>query len=708
MIRTEVIRYGLKAFWLFGPGVATVALSYFLLINLTQGQDVIMLMGERLWAFGCAIVAVVTWAFFIWYSSRLIGYEKKFDDPRWPVPVLSGFPRLLAVNAFVSVQAAIVALPTIHDLSGWWLLALMVAHNIYGILLYRIFARTINGIGYRLASVIVGLAYCAWLLSICFHAETRHTFYLPMVAVLIFVFEVISLRWFVYRRTQIDNPGTPVTTDPDGVDYLRFFGFKTIRVPRRFQMREQNLFKVFNLIAIGAILIYLAVVNSLTLAARIGPLAVILLAFGLIVGASNQLSALSIRKQFNFFVPLVLLAWVVGLFYDPYQLQTTNPSYDEAFEKRPDLNTYFDKWIDHRAEAITQADTFEVYVVLADGGASRSGFWVASVLDAWQQMRPQNKPLQNHLLCLSGASGGGVGNTAFYTQMQLPRGGQGQAANFLKSDFLSYCMAHMLGSDIVGQVLPLHLLDRADAIAATMAHQSQSTLAGAFGKNWEDVADTTGAMPLLFINTTRVQGGTPAVISTVTLKPFSERIDVLNLLNQEQRSLTLGTAAVLGARFPYVSPAAAIGKQQQFVDGGYFDNSGAGIVQEMLYHLDSLMRHETDPNRLALFQKIRFHAVHITNNPMPKDPQAIHPLANDLAAPLLTVFNTYATQTEVNDARLRQFLSEKKGRYTNINLYADNSKQEYPMNWVISEHRLNEMKQEVERISQTKLPKLMN
>ena len=60
----------------------------------------------------------------------------------------------------------------------------------------------------------------------------------------------------------------------------------------------------------------------------------------------------------------------------------------------------------------------------------------------------------------------------------------------------------------------------------------------------------------------------------------------------------LSTAAVLSARFTYVSPAALIDTHRKneprwirAVDGGYFDNSGASTAQELARALSAAFKH---------------------------------------------------------------------------------------------------------------------
>ena len=85
-----------------------------------------------------------------------------------------------------------------------------------------------------------------------------------------------------------------------------------------------------------------------------------------------------------------------------------------------------------------------------------------------------------------------------------------------------------------------------------------------------------------------MQDGLPAVISNIDFSDprFNQRLDFLDLLD-EKKDIKLSTAVVLGASFPYISPAgegsAGIkNKANYFVDGAYFDNSGSGVVNEMV------------------------------------------------------------------------------------------------------------------------------
>ena len=112
-----------------------------------------------------------------------------------------------------------------------------------------------------------------------------------------------------------------------------------------------------------------------------------------------------------------------------------------------------------------------------------------------------------------------------------------------------------------------------------------------------------------------------------------------------------------------------------------------------------LMKEDTDLSRYA--DKLDFFILHCTNDPNPGgEPllERVNPLTNDLAAPLKTLVGSYGTQTSVNDSRLKNYMINNFGEnhYTRINLYKENDKMSFPMNWVISRRVLDSMNARLE------------
>ena len=328
---------------------------------------------------------------------------------------------------------------------------------------------------------------------------------------------------------------------------------------------------------------------------------------------------------------------------------------------------------------------------------------------------------------MSGTSGGGVGVATFFS---LLRDKQNQkniytqsAQAFLKQDYFTHTFARMLGPDFFNYIIPFSArIDRAAALEKSFEESAQdkndSVLQVPFYDNFSNfpaIKDGNVNLPILCINTTRMQDGNPGVVTNLTLDSatFNNRVDVIKLLDKKV-DITLTSASILGARFPYLSPAGRIGKNY-FVDGGYFDNSGAGVVQEMIRGIINIGKKDSIDNGQGstLYQQVRklhFKVLHITNSPVILDSSNIKaeaPIKNDLLSPVLTILGAYDMQTTVNDVRLINFINDinsftnNKADYTQIPLYEDANewKQDplnersqiepsYAMNWFMSDTTL--------------------
>ncbi|MBK7946366.1 MAG: hypothetical protein IPJ85_14145 [Flavobacteriales bacterium] len=212
--------------------------------------------------------------------------------------------------------------------------------------------------------------------------------------------------------------------------------------------------------------------------------------------------------------------------------------------------------------------------MLADGGASRSGYWVASVLGRLDRL--SSGCFQTHLFCLSGASGGSVGTGTYYALLNnevpaIDRETKGRS--ILGNDLLSFPMARMLSTDILNLLFPpvaipdlpkrsMHRWSARHRCSGfdSLFHSTFSLLCAdgaeaSSSANLElihgrSVTSDTTLLPLLFINATRMQDGRPAVISLIRLDPvlFNGRVDILALLPSD-RDMKLSTAMIAGARF---------------------------------------------------------------------------------------------------------------------------------------------------------------
>lgn len=745
----------LKALWLFIAGVIAVLAIYYLLTGVEQGIDVVIRSGETLSSGLLTMLSVFLWSFLVWYSSRTLSYIRQHRDDeiflrktpgdqlsaqlyrKYSIP--TGFyqhiPRLLAYNCFVSVQVAIFHLPTFYALSGIAMVLVVALHNLFYFLLYQWFHRNLKvrrSKIYEWVGSLVIILYSAFLVYPAIKAGTqtdvidhplRHVFWLSLMALVMFLLQVVVIRLFILRRMRIDARRNNPDLRPSRV--LEWLGFNPL-----YNAAEAPYFTMLNTTAAVAVLVYLSAIFSMPFAGLMGPMAFVLLALGVLTGLSNLFTLVSIRRSFNVGIILLALAFIIGQYRDPYTVRLLDSADSPAFSTRPNIRTYLERWFDKRLPMVTSqppGKSFPVYLVLSNGGASRAGKWTSSVLSHLQDTSSRDADstsFKDHVLCVAGASGGTVGNVAFYSLLRAemneeisPDEFSTHTESFFETDFLTYTLARLLGPDIFRHLVPFNipLYNRADALEDVLSQGSDDKLLNDyFSKPITEVFDTTGALPLLFINTTQVDNGMPGVISSARLEN-SQRQDVLSLVDSMRvrhgkGDMRLSTAAVLSSRFPYVSPAGKV-FDRYYVDGGYFDNSGAGVVLEFINELNQFL---ADTTRRAIMQyrdRFTFHIVHITNSQIVQRPSGdIHPLTNDLLSPLLTLAGMQGASTSIGDGILvhsfKQFNTDTANAMIVYSLYdeswdpakhAGNYEEGYPMSWTLSDYQQHRMEDALRR-----------
>jgi hypothetical protein len=103
-------------------------------------------------------------------------------------------------------------------------------------------------------------------------------------------------------------------------------------------------------------------------------------------------------------------------------------------------------------------------------------------------------------------------------------------------------------------------------------------------------------LPSLLLNTTLVDSGRRAIVSNLDVREFTDTVDLL-APDVSTRDILLSAAAGASARFTYVSPAGTLvwteelpeggdnDHELRVVDGGYFENSGAATLMDLLVAL---------------------------------------------------------------------------------------------------------------------------
>ena len=207
-------------------------------------------------------------------------------------------------------------------------------------------------------------------------------------------------------------------------------------------------------------------------ARHIGPFPTIILAFAVLLAFGNVVTAFSVRSKINFHFILFLLAFLIGGLHETHYVRTNElTATDNKYDQRPRLEKYLTQWLSQRnVLADSSGNGYEIYFVMANGGASRSGYWTASVLSRIEDASLVHDTgmidrvtarFSDHIFCLSGTSGGGVGVATFFS---LLRDKQNQkniytrsAQAFLKQDYFTYTFARMLGPDFFNYIIPFSL-----------------------------------------------------------------------------------------------------------------------------------------------------------------------------------------------------------------------------------------------------------
>ncbi|WP_222165653.1 hypothetical protein [Edaphocola aurantiacus] len=692
---------------------------------LPQGADLLVKTTESShWYSGLwVLLSLFFWSYMLWYSGRMISYckEKLF---RKSSRLMFHIPRLLGFSVYSIFISGLLISTADRDqfdttsLLGILLMGIPLQYVTLHLLLKELSNRIYFYFGQKGVNYTFRItALCGALLIASVIPGTYHAYWLMLVTLSL----QICFLLLVMIRKEISETRIPLCWKYRLQRLLnRLFRSFRQRIPER----EEHAFLVLQLLAFISFITFVLTITIQSFAVALGSITVLMLAFGFYTGLCNLVWVFAYVHRINIVFFLFLLALGGAQLHNVHRVETV-PVKGLDYSLRPDFKTYIYSWLAHHEEALRNPDQPVVPMIFvhSDGGASRSGYWVAGVLSRLDSL--SETQFSQHLFALSGASGGSLGNTTYYSLLYLRQlqhipalHTEAEAAVFLNHDFLSFSLARMMGADPVNYIYPI-LPDRARALEQSMeaAGTEQSVLHGFFARPfstlWIDTASRT-LLPILCINTTRMQDAQPAVISNVLLSrlAFGKRLDVLSLLPPEE-DIRISTAVVLGARFPYISPAGSIAQQAQarleehyFVDGGYFDNSGAGVVHEMILEIEELFRHDDylKAHYGMSLQKIRYQVLHISNSPRstPKL-KRINTMVNDLAAPFITLVGSYNAQTAVNDFRLQAYVTALQQyqrsmplypAYQEINLYLNDSlaaKEYYSMNWVLSDATIQRM-----------------
>lgn len=419
-------------------------------------------------------------------------------------------------------------------------------------------------------------------------------------------------------------------------------------------------------------------------------------------------------------VQIITLIYLVGFSFAVFKVSNFHLARlkpDKSKREYPTLKQYAVDWLKSRRADIQQyrsiyhQSDYPVYLVNAYGGGIRASAWTAmaisqldqklKVFDAAMDVK-LNSDFQHYIFAYSGASGGTLGESVLCASRYSYLNGQTQTRletnclPFFGKDFLTPVIVGLLGSDVWGAFTGADSWDDRAALqertweehAATSGFRFDQCLAN----YWQDGKNE---VPLLFSNTFDVDSGRKAIAAPLTLLPseFPGAV-IVDKLIADTDQMRLSTAAMLSARFPFVSPTGKIG-DQHFADGGNIENSGAetSLEVEQVFKkvLDSLSK--TD----SIFFRVRIHFLSLPNS-IPGVTSTGEKNLFELTAPLTGVVNLIDGNAGKADG-INKLLSQSSGDFSYHKIQPARQLRSihgvwpvYPLGWQISTEALRSMR----------------
>ncbi|WP_394973154.1 hypothetical protein [uncultured Croceitalea sp.] len=349
-----------------------------------------------------------------------------------------------------------------------------------------------------------------------------------------------------------------------------------------------------------------------------------------------------------------------------------------AVDQRLEIEDYIEYWLEDRKEYIETFSTenkFKVIFVSSEGGGSRAGLW--SFLVNSYLYNENNKYFDKHLFSMTGASGGSVGNSMFYSIANHNLHGNDKinlkdttdnpsykymASYVYQNDFLSTSIAALMGRDLFKSITGWpNFIDRGKLLEKEWESSYSNTFNNKVNLKEEflsqPIISQTSTSPLLIINTVNVQRGEYSLISPVKFSKngnymgvFEDFLADYDRVDTKSSAIKMSTAMSLAARFPYISPVGRVQGVGQFMDAGYYDNMGGTVTRRLYDTFNQVLSKCYDSNFVA---KIEPAFLIIANNEDKRDSTNCQKIVDEkikystqLTAPLTGVLNATFAQVE--------------------------------------------------------------
>lgn len=226
-------------------------------------------------------------------------------------------------------------------------------------------------------------------------------------------------------------------------------------------------------------------------------------------------------------------------------------------------------------------------VVTTTGGGIRAAVWTGAVLDALSN----GTTFARHVRIITGASGGMVG--AAYWDSSITEKGSATASVErglppMAQNSLDPVASTLALHDVPGLFIPWPISDRGMALERSWEEHGKEAMQRPF----VDLAagERAGWRPSLVFTPMFVEDGRRLFISNTDLFALTAHdvpdiasrpaLQLLHLMPQQARTMSVATAARMSASFPWVSPAAQLPTtpERHVVDAGYWDDYGVNLA----------------------------------------------------------------------------------------------------------------------------------
>ena len=433
-----------------------------------------------------------------------------------------------------------------------------------------------------------------------------------------------------------------------------------------------------------------------SLARTITPFGIIALFFCVVCIFLMVLAVIEFRVRLPILFMFIACALAFSFLNDNHGIRqlTARPGDSISIPATTSVGEGFRQWLAMRKDKGLYQE-YPVYIVAAEGGGIYAAFRTAAFLASIQDVCPR---FSHHLFEISSVSGGSVGAAVFSgltTKIQpidgrlesgngcLKQGDKYNKPNFsdvaesiLQDDFLSPVLAAFLFPDFLQRFLffPIPLFDHSVALEKSLESSWDTEtryfqerwpkswvnrgnpLRDSFYKGWNPGLDT----PALFMNATEVGCGRGRVISPLSINSADISSVPLRTINSENGSdvsgidVSLSTAAILSARFPWLTPPGWFYERRvspvecgapdkpslekiHLVDGGYIDNSGITTSLNIIGEI----RREIEDAKLQ--PDVKINLIVLTSRGFVYSPA----FEGDYLAPFQTLLSTRSARGEI-------------------------------------------------------------